>query len=112
MNSIGIPVAYGSFNEEEEIQLPYIVFNNTKTLYSADSDIYFYENYFNIEMYYKPKDYEIELKLREALYRIKPIIHYEQSMLNESFLLRATFSLFENKEKTQEDVKENNDGRE
>jgi hypothetical protein len=104
LTKVGVPVAYFNFDTTEDIQAPFIIFRNTKKIVSADSDIYCYEHDFNIEFYHHGNDEELVEKFREALYRVKKVVLYEQTPLDGVILLRATFSLLEDEitEKIQE----------
>lgn len=108
LTKVGVPVAYFNFDTTEDIQAPFIIFRNTKNIVSADSDIYCYEHDFNIEFYHHGNDEELVEKFREALYGIKKVVLYEQTPLDGVILLRATFSLLEDRitEKIQE-IEEN-----
>ena len=108
LTKVGVPVAYFNFDNTENVQAPFIIFRNTKNIVSADSDIYCYEHEFNIEFYHHGSDEELVEKFREALYGIKKVVLYEQTPLDGVILLRATFSLLEDRitEKIQE-TKEN-----
>ena len=95
LNNISIPVAYGHFREDEVIEVPYIIFSCNKKLVSADSDVYYHIYNFNIELYYRGMDIDIEEKFRNELYEIKKIVDYEQTILDKYILLRATFEIIE-----------------
>lgn len=108
LTKVGVPVAYFNFDTTEDIQAPFIIFRNTKNIVSADSDIYCYEHDFNIEFYHHGNDEELVEKFREVLYGIKKVVLYEQTPLDGVILLRATFSLLEDKITEEiEEVKEN-----
>lgn len=95
LTNISIPVAYGHFREDEVIEVPYIIFSCNKKPVSADSDIYCYTYSFNIELYYRGMDIDIEESFRNELYKIKKIVDYEQTILDKYILLRATFEIIE-----------------
>lgn len=98
LSKVGIPVAYGFFANNEPVKLPYIVYSCSEKVVSCDSDIYISDYNFNVELYYNAKDVKIEEKFRMALYDVKKVIDFEQSLLDNNFLLRATFNLLEKKE--------------
>ena len=100
LSKVGVPVAYFNFDKSENVQAPFIIFRSTKQIVSADSDIYCYQHDFNIEFYHHGGDEELVEKFREALYEIKKVVLYEQSPLDGVILLRATFSLYEDKKET------------
>ena len=97
LTKVGVPVAYFNFDNTENVQAPFIIFRNTKNIVSADSDIYCYEHDFNIEFYHYGNDEELVEKFRETLYEIKKVVLYEQTPLDGVILLRATFSLLEDR---------------
>nr|DAR79261.1 MAG TPA: tail component [Caudoviricetes sp.] len=97
LSSVGVPVAYFNFDKSENVQAPFIIYRNTKKIISADSDIYCYEHDFNIEFYHHGGDEELVEKFRNAIYKLKKVVLYEQSQLDGVVLLRATFSLYEDR---------------
>lgn len=93
LNNVGVSVAYARFADDEIVYLPYIIFNVNKNIISADSDIYIYDYEFNVELYTHYKDLELDEQFRKAIYNIKRVVDYEESVMNGYILTRARFNL-------------------
>lgn len=95
LSKVGVPVAYGHFDSTEDIHVPFIIYRCNERSQASEGDIHFHYYDFNIELYYRGNNLEIERKFKEVLHEVKKVIDYEQSSMSEHLLLRATFSLLE-----------------
>lgn len=98
MTKVGIPVAYGRFADDESVDLPFIVYNVDKKIIDSEGDIYLYEYLVNIEFYYQHKDIELEELFREAIYSIKKVADFEETVLSDYIVTRVTFNLLQSEE--------------
>lgn len=68
LEETGLPVAYYAFPERQAPPLPFICFlTNTTNNFSADGKVYLPVRHFQIELYMKYKDEEIEGEVERAL---------------------------------------------
>lgn len=88
-----LPVAYGDFPEEECPEMPFIVFQETRTNnFMADGQSYKKIRRMQIDLYTKEKDEAIEALVEEALSDIAWNITMEQFQEDEQ-CLRTIYEL-------------------
>lgn len=76
LEEVGIPVTYGLFREKTE--LPYIVWiGGGQEHFSADNTYYFREDNYQIELYFRLKNPEIEAAVEQLL--LDNGLYYEKS---------------------------------
>lgn len=68
LHTLGIPIAYRQWGENEAPTLPYLLFYRDESDdFMADNRNYWAVDQVSIELYTETKDFELETKLRELL---------------------------------------------
>lgn len=90
LKTTGLPVRYSHFTSPQDS--PYIVYyNNGQSIYKADSTVYWKQNQYMIQFYFKKKDPAIEESIESALTAAELIYSKSEDIWDES---EGVFSIY------------------